>query len=101
MRSREGRGGVGPSVGWSLFWLRYDQVLPRWEKRASDGTHVVVAQNSRGAWCVATPGTAAFDPYPMGEFVSAEAAWAFADPRFPGGAWARAERSAGGSATSG
>jgi hypothetical protein len=59
----------------------------RLEKDAGDGKPVILAQNSNGGWFVGHPGDPAFDPFPLGEFPSEEAARSYADARFPGGAW--------------
>jgi hypothetical protein len=68
-------------------WLSWEKYVPRLQKRTPDGKLVVLSQDARAAWCVGSPGEPQFDPYPLGEFASMEAARRYADQHFPGGEW--------------
>lgn len=61
-------------------------------KRADDGSSLVLYQDQvDDSWFVGRPGDEALDPVPMGGFISADAARAWADANFPGGQWSAAE----------
>jgi hypothetical protein len=62
------------------------------EKKIDDSTVILYRNVQDHAWFVGKTGDPALDPFPLGAFVSKEAAQRWADHHFPGGEWKWHER---------